>query len=246
VRTNEYDLVHEVQNKHWWWLGREKIIETLIEKYINMSHKLQIADVGCGFGANISMLRQYGDVTGLELNEDGIESVKTRWGDSVQTITWKSPNPVSVRFNFMLLADVLEHIPNDKEAIDWIFQHLSEHGHVLITVPAHQFFWTQMDEVLEHHRRYNKKNLLALFDERFEIVYCSYYNMFLFPIKVCFVLFDKLKTLLFPKAEKRSYNEVPSNFTNSAFKHILMSEASIIRRTTIPFGVSLVCLVKKK
>lgn len=245
MRLNEYDLVKHVQNKHWWWLGREKIIETVIENHIDLSKKLNVADVGCGFGANISMLRKYGDVTGLELNDEAIQSVKQKWGDSVQTVNWKSPNPLSMKFDFMLLADVLEHIPDDKGAVDCFYEHLMDNGYVLITVPAHKFFWTQMDEVLDHHRRYTKKSLSNLFDNRFEIVYCSYYNMFLFPVKASFVLFDRLKRLLFPTSQKRSYNDIPSPLINSTFKHILMSETSIIKRAHVPFGVSLICLVKK-
>lgn len=246
MQLNEYELVRQVQNRHWWWLGRERIIETLIEKYLDTSVKLEIADVGCGFGANISMLRKYGDVTGLELNAEAIDTVKSRWGDSVQAVSWQSPNALAMRFNFMLLADVLEHIPGDKGAIDWINEHLLENGYALITVPAHEFLWTQMDDVLDHHRRYTRKTLLELFDNRFEIVYCSYYNMFLFPVKACFVLFDRLKRKLLPSAVKRSYNDVPPSLVNSIFKHILMLESSVIRRTTVPFGVSLVCLVRKR
>ncbi len=246
MQLNEYELVRQVQNRHWWWLGRERIIETLIEKHLDTSVKLEIADVGCGFGANISMLRKYGDVTGLELNAEAIDTVKSRWGDSVQAVSWQSPNPLALRFNFMLLADVLEHIPDDQGAIEWINEHLLGNGYALITVPAHQFLWTQMDDVLDHHRRYTRKTLLALFDNRFEIVYCSYYNMFLFPVKACFVLFDRLKQKLFPAAVKRSYNDVPPSLVNSIFKHVLMLEASVIGRTTVPFGVSLVCLVRKR
>ncbi len=246
MRVNEYELVHQVQGRHWWWLGRERIIETTVEKYIDTSTKLNIADVGCGFGANISMLRQYGDVTGLELNDDAINSVKQRWGDSVKTVNWKSPNSIPMRFNFLLLADVLEHIPDHQGAVDWMNEHLTDGGYALITVPAHQFLWTQMDEVLDHHRRYSQKTLLELFDERFEVVYCSYYNLLLFPVKYCFVIFDRLKRKFLPSAPKRSYNDVPKSFINSIFKHILMLEASLLSRTRLPFGVSLICLVRKK
>jgi len=246
VQLKEYELVRQVQGRHWWWIGREKIIDTLVDRYLDTSVKFEIADVGCGFGANISMLRKYGDVTGLELNDEAINTVKVRWGDSVNTVNWQSPNPLVMKFNFMLLADVLEHIPDDKGAIDWINEHLLENGYALITVPAHKFLWTQMDDVLHHHRRYTRKTLLELFDNRFEIVYCSYYNMFLFPVKVCFVLFDRLKSMLFPSAVKRSYNDMPPPIVNSIFKQILMLESSVIRRTTIPFGISLVCLVRKR
>lgn len=246
MQAKEYELVRQVQSQHWWWLGREKIIETVIENHMDTSVKFNVADIGCGFGANISMLRKYGDVTGLELNAEAIETVKLRWGNSVHTVEWKSPNPLEMNFNFMLLADVLEHIEDDEGAVNWIYEHLNVNGYTLITVPAHQFLWTQMDEVLHHYRRYTKTSLSNLFDDRFEIVYISYYNMFLFPVKVCFVIFDRLKKMLFPSAEKRSYNDVPPSIINSLFKHIVMLESSLISRTRLPIGAGLICLIRKK
>lgn len=246
VQLNEYELVRQVQGHHWWWVGREKIIRTLVGEHIDTSVKLSIADVGCGFGANISMLRQYGDVTGLELNAEAIEIIKNKWGNSVSTVRWNSPDPLSSRFDLMLLGDVLEHIPDDAGAIHWIYDHLLDGGQALITVPAHQFMWTQMDDVLDHHRRYSKKTLLDLFDDRFEIVYCSYYNMILFPVKVGFVIFDRLKNFFNPRAIKRSYNEVPPYFINTIFKYTLIFESLFIRFCVLPFGVSLVCLIRKK
>lgn len=246
MNRNEYELVSEVQDRHWWWLGRERIMETLIERFLNTTKKLRIADVGCGFGANIPLLRRYGDVTGLELNKQAIDAVKAKWGASVRAVRWRSPDPLAMRFDLMLLADVLEHIPDDEAAVDWIYAHLDEGGYSLITVPAQRIFWTQMDEVLHHCRRYSKASLKGLFDERFEIVYCSYYNMLLFPAKAGFVLFDRIKRKLFPSIPLRSYNDLPPWFINSLFKHILMAECSVLGRTTLPFGVSLICLVRKK
>ena len=115
------------------------------------------------------------------------------------TVSWKSPDKVKRRFNAALLADVLEHIPDDAGAVEWLHQHLKPDGLVFITVPAHQFLWTQMDDVLFHHRRYTKESLIALFDNKFEILECHYYNLFLFPVKLLFVLFDRLSRILFPK-----------------------------------------------
>jgi hypothetical protein len=100
--------------------------------------------------------------------------------------------------------------------------------------------------VLDHHRRYTRARLLALFDESFEVVYCSYYNVLLSPVKLGFVFFDRLKRRIRPQAELRSYNDVPAPFINSVFKHILTLEASILSRAELPFGVSLVCLLRKR
>ena len=103
-----------------------------------------------------------------------------------------------------------------------------------------------MDDVLHHHRRYNYDGLVSLFDDRFEIIFCSYYNFLLFPAKVLFVFFDKFKTFFFPKAEKKSYNDVLPLPINFLFKIILTLESFLTKDGVIPYGISLICLVKKK
>jgi SAM-dependent methyltransferase len=243
--SQEYELVNKVQNTHWWWRARAYLMQKIIKKFIDLSTKLEIADVGCGFGANISLLRQFGEVTGLEMNPDAIEKIKLKWGHSVKTIKWHSPKPLNSRFDLMVLADVLEHIPDDEEAVNWIYTHLKKNGYALVTVPAHQYLWTQMDDVLHHHRRYDRKMLTALFDGKFEIVFCSYYNLFLFPVKLLFVLFDKARSTCFPRAKKKSFNDVRLGPLNFIFKLVLILESSLVQHSSIPYGVSLICLVKK-
>jgi len=241
----EYKIVSEVQEDHWWWLGRQKIIEDLIRKRIPISNKLEIADVGCGYGANIPMLKKYGHVTGLDTSKDAIDSIKEKWGSEVDALVWKSPENISKRFDFMVFADVLEHIPDDKATLNWIFRHLKEGGYVLATVPAHQFFWTQMDVVVHHCRRYGRRDLLDLFNAPFKIIHFSFYNFILFPVKLGFLAFDRIKRKLQPKAELRSYNDIPPAPVNWLFKQILFLESPIVKHFKIPYGISMILLAQR-
>lgn len=245
MEKREYQLIQEGQHSHWWWLGRKAILQRIIEKHLDLEKKLLIADVGCGFGANIPMLRQYGDVVGLELNKAALDSIQQKWGGSVRTLIWKFPNPVGQKFDLILLADVIEHIPNDREVSDWIYEHLTDDGCAILTVPAHMYLWTQMDDVVHHFRRYSKKELEGLFLDRFTLVRCSYYNFILFPVKIAFTLFDRLKNALVRQGEKRSYNEVPPAFINKFFKYFLLLESRWLSYFDLPYGVSLLIAVKK-
>lgn len=246
MENSEYELVSKVQYQHWWWLGRKKLIESLIERHIDLSRKLAIADVGCGYGANIPMLRQYGDVVGLELNKEAIAEIENTWGDSVQTVIWKSPEAVNQKFDLILMADVLEHIPNDQEAVGWILDHLSADGRILLTVPAHMFLWSEMDDVVHHYRRYSETDLLKLFNEKFVVEKISYYNFFLFPIKVAFVLFSTIRQKFLHEKNKRSYNDVPAAIINSLFKYIMYVETKLIKYASLPTGAGIILLARKK
>ncbi|MBI4680262.1 MAG: hypothetical protein HY753_03385, partial [Nitrospirae bacterium] len=149
--------------------------------------------------------------------------------------------------DLMLLVDVLEHIPNNLEAIEWIYEHLNDGGYAILTAPAHMFFWSDMDDVVQHYLRYERNNFLSLFKNRFNIIYFSFYNMFLFPVKVAFAFINKVIRLILPQMQKRSYNDVPPRIINSLFKRVIYIEAWMIKHgIPIPFGVSMVLLVQKR
>ena len=55
------------------------------------------------------------------------------------------------------LFDVLEHIENDKEFLSKLLNKLKKGARIYITVPAHNFLWSEIDRHGGHFRRHNKK-----------------------------------------------------------------------------------------
>jgi SAM-dependent methyltransferase len=142
--------------------------------------------------------------------------------------------------------DVLEHIKDDVGAVAWARRHLAPGGYLLVTVPANPCLWTEMDEVVGHYRRYRRRDLLGLFGGGFDVVHCSFYNGILFPIKVGFVGFTRVREYVFPEAEKRSFNETPPGPINELMKLALFLEARLIPFVSLPAGVSIVLVAKKR
>jgi SAM-dependent methyltransferase len=219
-----YDLLKNAQSHHWWYLGKKKIMKIMIEQHISPSKKMKIADVGCGFGGNIDLLKGYGDVTGLETFKKAQRYIQEKWGDSVKVINASVPDEIAYRFDLIVMADVLEHILDDRGATHWIHRNLNSKGYALITVPAHQQLWTRMDDLNHHHRRYSKKTLLQLFVDKFEIVRFTYYNFSLLPAKLAHVVFDRLHRTFAPRRKKNINNDTPSNLTNPISKYFLYPE----------------------
>ncbi|MDH5750375.1 MAG: class I SAM-dependent methyltransferase, partial [Rhodospirillales bacterium] len=48
---------------HWWFAGRRKIFSTLMRRSLKPNPSRSILDVGCGAGANLAMLSEFGRVT---------------------------------------------------------------------------------------------------------------------------------------------------------------------------------------
>lgn len=60
------------------------------------------------------------------------------------------------RFDLLLLLDVLEHVEDDRGFLAQLLrENLEPGGHVLVSVPAWQWLYSEHDARLLHHRRYS-------------------------------------------------------------------------------------------
>ncbi len=70
----------------------------------------------------------------------------------------------SRRFDLVCAFEVLEHIEDDRAAIDQWAGWIDDDGHLLISVPAHASRMGPMDHRVGHHRRYDPDGLRALLE----------------------------------------------------------------------------------
>ena len=66
------------------------------------------------------------------------------------------------QFDTVVALNVVEHIRDDKKAIDNCLQLLKPGGHLVVLVPAFQTLYNSFDEELGHYRRYTRRSLRAL------------------------------------------------------------------------------------
>ena len=59
-----YDRMRELEGSHWWFTGRRKVLTSLIGD-LKLPANARIAEVGCGVGGNIEMLRRFGVVSAV-------------------------------------------------------------------------------------------------------------------------------------------------------------------------------------
>ena len=239
--------MENADQKHWWWLGRQRILETLLLKVSTPQNMWEILDFGAGTGANTPMLQRFGNVTALDMDKGCVKLIKDKYG--IEAVLWKYPDKLDKKFDLILLADVLEHLEDDRGAANWIHAHLKDGGLALVSVPAHRYLWTQMDDIAEHFRRYEKNELLSVLSQ-FTPVKITYYNFFLFPVKVIFTLAVNFMRKFSLNDKSRTYNDVAisdkMSIPNEIMKQVLYLEAKIISYVSLPYGVSLVALVRKK
>lgn len=65
-------------------------------------------------------------------------------------------------FHLITALDVLEHVKNDKSAIEEIGRILQKKGYLIITVPHRMKYYTPQDKLIGHYRRYEIEPLKKL------------------------------------------------------------------------------------
>ncbi len=67
----------DVDEHHWWYRGRRRIIAAELDR-LPLPAGAQVLDAGCGSGRTLVDLQRYGEVVGIELNEDAAEIARER------------------------------------------------------------------------------------------------------------------------------------------------------------------------
>jgi ubiquinone/menaquinone biosynthesis C-methylase UbiE len=233
----------EREKDYWWHLGRIKIIDTYLNRFIFKNEKNKILNVGCGTGGTIKMLEKYGDVDNVDISEDAIKFMKKEGYTKIKKVEGTKLPYKDKSFDLVIALDVLEHIEYDKEALKEWERVLKPGGKVLLTVPAYQRLWSEHDISLYHFRRYRKGELHRKGTEtRLNPVKISYAIVFSLPLVAGFRLLNKV---LGRKVDSEtSYVNLPKAL-NSIFTYLLSVEAFFHKYINFWFGTSLIAVYQK-
>ncbi|HEU4510984.1 MAG TPA: class I SAM-dependent methyltransferase [Pyrinomonadaceae bacterium] len=242
--THTYPILFTVEQSHWWHTGRRKIIASFVEEICRRvtDRRPRILDVGCGTGANLLMLSQYGDAEGVDISEDALAFCRDRGLDKVRLGAGEQLPYEDATFDLVTALDVVEHMDNDLAGLKEMRRVLRPGGHVLLFVPTFMFLWGLQDDVSHHRRRYRLSELRRVLEEAgFEIERTTYANItFFLPI----LLIRQLMRVTGIKAE--SENNINVSAMNGVLGKLLGAESWILRYVNLPFGVSGLCVARAK
>lgn len=240
MESGMYKEMAELEGSHWWFQGRRAVVLDLLARYVP---KGRLLDIGLGTGFNAKLFKDRGyDVEGVEPAPEGVAFAKTIV-PNLQVIQASFPSSLipSDTYDVVALLDVVEHLEDDAAALKDVSRILTRGGVAIITVPAFRFLWTTHDERAHHFRRYRKSQLNAILKGAdLEPVVLSYYNFLLFPL----IMFARLLGKLRKESKKSDFDKTP-RFLSSILAAVFGSERYLLRFLTLPFGVSLVALVRK-
>jgi SAM-dependent methyltransferase len=239
-----YDVVHEVEESHWFFVGRRRILARLLDESLGRLDSAQILDVGCGTGATMGFLERYGQVTGIDVSLKAVRYCQTQDRSRLCLADGAALPFEGESFDVVTALDLLEHLPQEGRGLREMWRVLKKGGRVVLFVPAFMFLWSDFDRFSGHYRRYTRDELRQRVEEAgFEVVRISYFNTLLFPV-VWGV--RAVGNRLHGRRPVRSDLDLPRGVLNGLLTRIFSLEAGLIHRASLPFGVSLFCVARKR
>jgi SAM-dependent methyltransferase len=239
----EYELqTHRAEDRHWWYQGRRNVLERTIAS-LGLPADATILDAGCGSGRNMVDLARHGTVTGVELSDTSAKLARERnVGVVVEGSVMDMPF-ADDSFELTVSLDVIEHLEDDVGALRELRRVTKPGGVLLVTVPAYQWLWSGHDEINHHHRRYNRRTLLAAAQSAgWQPQRSAHFNSLLLPVAIVLRALERFN----PTTTKSSLDLwVPPAPLNWALRQPLNLEAAVIGRGgSIPAGLSLLAIFR--
>lgn len=243
MMEHTYPILFQVEQSHWWYVGRRRIISSFVEDICGRvkDRTPRILDVGCGTGANLLLLSKYGDAEGVDISEDALAFCRERGLHKVRQGAAEQLPYSDGSFDLVTAFDVVEHLDDDLAGLKEMRRVLRPGGRVLLFVPTFMFLWGLQDEVSNHRRRYRLPELKrALAKAGFEVERSTYANItFFLPI----LLIRKLMRLTSIKTDTE--NRINITALNGVFGWLFGAEGVVLRYLNLPFGVSGLCVARR-
>ncbi len=244
MNLEEYEVMYQVEDHHWWYLGMEQITCRVLEHYLPRDRSaLKILDAGCGTGAVMKYLYPYGTVTGFDFSAEALRfSQKRAHTRLVQASVLEIPF-VSNLFDLIVSFDVICEIGvDDEQALLEFGRILKPGGLVLLRLPAYHWLRGKHDVATHISHRYTRGEIKAkLKRSGLTPVRLSYANMFLFPVAVA----KRLSERLFSPHQTGSDLTLDPGPMNGVLRSILSAEAPLVSTVGLPFGLTVVALARR-
>jgi len=243
VDPKEYEIMYRAEQSHWWYQGMAAVTRSILEIFYLPGSGLAILDAGCGTGAGLLFLSQYGSVIGLDISPYALRFCADR---GCKEVTRASVMALPFRdeaFDLVTSFDILyfEGI-HDETALQETARILRPGGRLLIRVPAFDWLRGTHDARVSTAHRYTSKELAdKLVTEGFKVEFISYANMILFPL----ALFKRFAEKWRPAPQHDSDIAVNVGAFSGLLRSCLVLESHLIRHRRFPFGLSVIAVAKK-
>jgi ubiquinone/menaquinone biosynthesis C-methylase UbiE len=241
MESAEYANLDRVERKHWYYAGKRELVSWWIRRLTPGIAKARLLDCGAGTGLFAQEMSAHLEAHVLDNHEESLVLLRSRFpAGQVHVLSGPQLPFGNASFDVLTALDVLEHIEKDAAAVTEFARVLKPGGLAVITVPASMALWSDWDVSLHHYRRYNRKDLLALFPSAdWEPVYVNHVNSLVYP---AVWLVRKWQRLM--GTRQRMEDRCPPEFLNRLLQRIFVRTGR--SRLRAPFGVGLLLVIRRR
>lgn len=219
-------------------------IEEVAEHMASLVESLPVPtllDLGCGTGAVLEELSQFGEYVGLDMSGQALEYSRKRGLTALARGRGENLPFATNSFHAIMALDVFEHIEDDVSALKEALRVLKPGGTLVLSVPAFKMLWGPHDVALMHFRRYRRAELKSkLISAGFQLEKLSYSVFILFPLVVLFRIFEKRK-----RGDAQASLPTVPPWLNRMLVGLQTFEARLIHKLSLPWGSSLIAVARK-
>jgi SAM-dependent methyltransferase len=140
-----------------------------------------IMEVGLGHGGYRRFLPQSARYLGLDIDHESVTQAKNRHPEDAFLVADVTDPTLRSHLHgrgidTILCINVLEHIAEDRKAIENLMAVLEPGGHLVVLSPAFPVLYSSLDEMAGHVRRYTKADLPRLVPPGMTLVRSEYFN----------------------------------------------------------------------
>jgi SAM-dependent methyltransferase len=256
-----YRLHAEREETYWWWVGKNRIILSLVDRFApshptsDIAHPTSAAlDIGCGAGGVLAKLaappRSFAAL-GIDMSPIAREYCAAR-GLTALDGSLPSALPPQIApnsYDVIVMSEVIEHVPEDRASVHAVARLLKPGGLLVCTVPAHMWLWSSHDDFNFHQRRYTRARFGSLFEQipgvTLERLVLSYYQAASLPLVVAGRLVEKLKTKLSGKPPPEPEVKPLPGPINWALTKAFAFERFLLPHTRLPWGTSVISVHRR-
>jgi SAM-dependent methyltransferase len=261
----EFEIRASLEDQHYWHLYRRALLLDVIDKACP-DRSLPIVELGCGVGTVATYLNENGfHVDYADVHAEALRLARQRaaprLGERLADLQFSRVDVTrgipAGNHRGVLLLDVLEHLPDDRQVMRAAHAALTADGaarsdrFVLFTVPAFQMLWSPWDDLEKHKRRYTRAGAVALAEDTgFDVVRATY---FFFPLFFAAAAVKGLRTLRDAargKPAPAAMHELTEAKNNAALNRgmlaLLALERRWLARRDLPLGTSVLVLARPR
>lgn len=230
------------EQDYWWYRVRTALLRTALGA--RAAGAGRVLDVGSADGPSVGWLRGTDLHVTLDLDPRGLQPGEGVCGSALE-LPFRDGS-----FDVVGAFDVIEHCDPEATVVAELTRVLRPGGHLLVSVPAYQWAWSDFDEANGHHRRYTRGRLVAALEGAgLTIERSTYAFAATFPFFAAERLVRRLKRLLRREAPAEAQDVVALPATSPWVDRMLSAlgrcDDWLLRRTDLPFGSSVMVAARR-